>query len=174
MGREIRRVPADWAHPMQEAADGGHKPLYDQSYREACEEWLSELDDWRQGERPSYFDPAKYPSDYQFWEWTSPPPDRDYYRPDWPDEERTHFQMYETVSEGTPVSPVFSTPGDVARWCADNGASACGNETASYEAWLKVARGRSSPSLVIIPGRGVVDGVQAAHEIEECAGGSDG
>ena len=44
-----------------------------------------------------------------YWECDGPP-DREYYRPKWTDEERTAYQMYETVSEGTPVTPVFDTP----------------------------------------------------------------
>lgn len=31
-------------------------------------------------------------------------------------EQRTHFQYYETVSEGTPVSPIFASQEALARW----------------------------------------------------------
>ena len=45
-----------------------------------------------------------------------------------PIEERTHYQMYETCTEGTPISPVMETPENLARWLADNGASAFGGQ----------------------------------------------
>ena len=47
------------------------------------------------------------------------------------------WQMWEDVSEGSPISPIFDTPEELARWLADNNASACGNRTANYEQWLK-------------------------------------
>lgn len=43
-------------------------------------------------------------------------PDREYYRPNWPEETMTHYQMYETVSEGTPLSPVFPTKEALGEW----------------------------------------------------------
>lgn len=64
------------------------------------------------------------------------------YMPQWEDSEMTHIQMYETCSEGTPISPVFEVgkEEDMARWLADTGASAFGNMTASYEGWLATIR----------------------------------
>lgn len=49
---------------------------------------------------------AKTHEDYtsergDYWEWESNPPDRESYRP-YKDEEGTWYQLYETVSEGTP------------------------------------------------------------------------
>jgi hypothetical protein len=35
---------------------------------------------------------------------------------EWTEEEAVCFQIYETVSEGTPVSPVFDTLGDMEDW----------------------------------------------------------
>lgn len=69
--------------------------------------------------------------------------------PSWPDAERTHFQMYETCSEGTPISPVLESPEAVARWCAENGASAFGYMTQSYEWWLKVCHGEAGFGLLL-------------------------
>ena len=42
------------------------------------------------------------------------------FTPDWPDSERTHWQMYEQTSEGTPISPVMESPEALARWLVDN------------------------------------------------------
>ena len=58
------------------------------------------------------------------------------FTPDWPDSERTHWQMYEQTSEGTPISPVMESPEALARWLVDNNASACGPLTATYEQWM--------------------------------------
>jgi hypothetical protein len=58
------------------------------------------------------------------------------------------WQMWETTSEGSPISPVFKTPERLARWLADNRASACGAETATYEQWLGMVRGGWAPSMV--------------------------
>ena len=50
------------------------------------------------------------------------PPDPEYYRPAW-SEEPTAYQMYETVSEGTPVSPVFLTVDELRTWLLEQGHS---------------------------------------------------
>lgn len=57
---------------------------------------------------------------YTFEEWDGEKRLPEDYRPDWPKEEITHFQMYEDVTEGTPVSPVFATREELARWLANN------------------------------------------------------
>ena len=72
MGREIRRVPPGFEHPVDEDGEfiaGGHlEPLY-------------------------YADPATL----------------------------TSYQVYENVSEGSPVSPVFDTAEDLATWLKHEG-----------------------------------------------------
>jgi len=94
-------------------------------------------------------------------QWAGQRPHRDDYMPNWPAEQRTHLMMYENTSEGTPISPAFETPEELARWLADTGASAFGSDTASYEAWLRVAQGGWAPSAVYTPQTGLVSGVQA-------------
>lgn len=56
--------------------------------------------------------------------------------PDWSKDERTHYQMYESTSEGTPMSPPIKTQEELARWLVDNEASAFAGRTATYEEWL--------------------------------------
>ena len=146
MGREIRRVPADWSHPMN---GKHHAPLRD-GFNAALAAW----EDAR----------AKHPDcpkakEYSFEEWYGSRPLADDYMPDWPAEQRTHYQMYENTSEGTPISPVFASPEEVARWCADNGASAFAHETASYESWLRIASGGWAPSMAVVDGE-VQSGVE--------------
>jgi len=67
--------------------------------------------------------------------------------------------MYETTSEGTPISPAFETPEALARWLTDTGASAFGKSTAPYEAWLSVCNGGYAPSLVMVGGE-LISGVE--------------
>lgn len=143
MGREIRRVPANWEHPTDER--GRYKPQHDRSFAKAAAEWDRENAEWETGTHP---DRAGHDCPYD--QWAGQRPYSEYYMPDWPASERTHYQMYEDTSEGTPMSPVFATPEEVARWCADNGASMFGSSGASYEEWLSIAQGGWSPGLAII------------------------
>lgn len=76
--------------------------------------------------------------------------------------------MYEDVSEGTPISPAFATPEELARWLTDNNASAYADQTASYEGWLRVANGGLAISMVYSPQTGIVNGVDAfTDEVEQ-------
>ena len=86
------------------------------------------------------------------------------YMPDFSDRDPASLGwcMYETCSEGTPISPVLGSPEELARWLADNGASAFGYSTATYEQWLNVCRGGWAPSMVAMPGVGLVSGVAAS------------
>jgi non-ribosomal peptide synthetase component F len=134
MGREVRMVPADWQHPKDE--HGEFIPMYCESYAEAAAEFMAAANE--KGLQHAI-------DEYGV-------PEEQHYMPDWPPEQRTHYMMYEDTSEGTPISPAFSTPEELARWLADTGASAFGRDTASYEAWLRVARGGYACSAVITNG----------------------
>lgn len=116
MGREIRRVPANWQHPRHEYGErqGQFKPLHDQSYDDACREWWQRACRWHNGEVDA--SDAKYVAQYPwFWQWGGNPPHKDGYREAFKNE-ATHYQIYETVSEGTPVSPVFATEAEMIEW----------------------------------------------------------
>jgi len=160
MGREVRRVPADWQHPKNAA--GRYVALFDGSYEQAAQEWDEEAAKWARGEFPDYAGEESKKLSYT--EWSGQRPDPADYMPSWPESQRTHLMMYETTSEGTPISPAFATPEELARWLVDNGASAFGNSTASYEGWLGVARGGFAPSAVYSSATGFVSGVEALSE----------
>lgn len=49
------------------------------------------------------------------------------------------WQLWQTVSEGGPVSPVFKTPGELATWCEKN-ATIFADEKLSKEQWLRLIR----------------------------------
>lgn len=143
MSREVRMVPPDWEHPKNGA--GQYKPLFERDYKEAAAEWL------------------KYANEKGLQEaidWHGQAPDAEDYMPAWSESEATHYMMYECTSEGTPISPAFATPEELARWLTDNKASAFAGQTASYDAWLNVARGAYAVSAVL-DSKGLRSGVEA-------------
>ena len=95
-------------------------------------------------------------------EWAGAPPDEDYYRPRWADVERTHYQLYETVSEGTPCSPPMETLEALAAWLAANPAAAHlpRGEVFTYEQWLAFVGVGFAPSF-IMDSNGLRSGVAA-------------
>jgi hypothetical protein len=111
MGREIRRVPANWAHPQytEDTATrreqiGQYIPLNDDHAKalkdfekDIAENGLKEaIDSWGGG--PQSNDYAQYEGKPLDW-----------------------WQAYETVSEGTPVSPAFATPEELIEYLVANG-----------------------------------------------------
>lgn len=62
------------------------------------------------------------------------------------------WQMWETTSEGSPQTPVFATVEELARHCADSGASMFGRTTAPYEQWLAIFKGDDFAHIEIAPG----------------------
>lgn len=158
MGREVRMVPAYWKHPKNN--QGEYIPLYDgHDYEQRANEWDKEAAEWARGEYPDYACEESKKLTYE--EWSGPRPNIKDYMPVWQENERTHYMMYEDTSEGTPISPAFATPEELARWLTDNRASAFGSSTASYEAWLRVANGGYAPSAVYTPEHGLQNGVEA-------------
>jgi hypothetical protein len=84
--------------------------------------------------------------------------------PVFPEGTATMLMMYEDTSEGTPISPAFATPEELARWLADSGASAFGNMTATYEQWLATCKAGWSVGMVM-QGRRIMSGVEATTEL---------
>lgn len=130
MGMEIRRVPPDWQHPKatQTVWDSAQRhrtvkldrfqPLYDNDYDSEAQEWMADFDLWRRGEHPHQI------ADAYFWDGWGPPPNEEYYRTrKWTPEEATAYQIYETVTEGTPVSPIFATVDAMRDWLLHEGYS---------------------------------------------------
>lgn len=178
MGREVRMVPAAWQHPTyteenapHRGAVGRHIPLYDGSYAEAAAEWDESARKWDEGLRENYGLGEEWipKSDHHtgtYAEYAGERPKPEDYMPDWPDDERTHFMMYEDTSEGTPISPAFATAEELAHWLADTGASAFADMTATYEQWLSTIR-RGSAISAVMTSAGMVSGVAALAEGDE-------
>lgn len=162
MSRKVRRVPANWEHPKNE--EGNFIPLLGGSFKKRAAEWDEEAAQWAKGFYRLFGDkwkPKEPDKTGTFEEWDGPRPEEHGYMPEWPEAARTHFQMYETTTEGTPISPVMETPEALARWLFDNEASACGSVGATYEQWLAMIKGSGwAPDMVSMPGKRFVSGVE--------------
>lgn len=163
MGREARRVHPDWEHQMSESGRGeDYVPLLEPAkpIAELIADWDAELAQWQRGEHPMQIEEHQLsavtrtnvePTRECYEGWYGKRPDAAEYMPYWTDAEATHWQMYEDTTEGTPISPVFATPEELARWLADTDASAFAGQSASYEAWLAtIRRGGSLASFAIV------------------------
>lgn len=168
----MRMVPKDWKHPTERAWDryGQLKeqlvPLFNSISLSALRKLQAGWDEqnalWVRGEHP---DQLKYPdASKHFEEWAGERPSAKDRMPCWEPSERTHFQMYENTTEGTPISPVCETAEELARWLADNRASAFGRETATYEQWLSTIQRGFSFSMVANVGGPIVSGVVGQHD----------
>jgi len=115
MGREIRQVPPDWEHPTSEQND--YQPMMDVTYADALKDWQAEREDYDSEE-----------------EWNNDHPNPAYYRPHY-DDQATAFQVYETVSEGTPVSPVFTEMESLIAWLIEQGYSEHAARTFADKKW---------------------------------------
>ncbi len=128
MGYKLVLVPPNWDHPqsLKFSRTYGYQPMYDRHFDDAASEWKAEYAKWCAGERPSHFNDEDYKKDHmgqpevEFWEWYGAPPERENHRP-WKDEEATWYQVWENVSEGTPVTPPFATKKELIDYLAENG-----------------------------------------------------
>lgn len=146
MGREARKVPANWQHPKD--SSGHYVPLFGGSLSQRLAEWEEGAAQWAAGFRRNYLSdlPKFVPKQERhegitYEKWAGAKPEAADYMPDWSETERTHYQMYETCSEGTPISPVMETPEALADWLFANCASFFGDTTASRSHWFGVITG---------------------------------
>lgn len=117
MGREIRRVPANWEHPKtfginyrKKCMEPQFVPLFDRDYAAECKEWYDKC---------ANFVPRKG-VDF-FHEYSGNPPDKEKYVSYNVNGDLPWFQMYETVSEGTPVTPAFATQEELIEYLVAHG-----------------------------------------------------
>lgn len=138
MGREIRRVPKGWEHPKN--SEGKYLPLYRESFYEAFDEWMNGLQLWLKGKHDGYNPEYRTPDARGYSEYAGQSPDPDKYREqNWTEEEAICFQIYQTDSEGTPVSPVFETLQAMEMWLIEQGYSRKAAETFCKEGWAMSA-----------------------------------
>lgn len=171
-------VPANWKHPKRKSEYSGEtvyvpllEPALGGGYSADAQEWDEAWEMWQKGLSRAYGGgPSWVPVDpeyshMRYTEYSGPRPSPDDYMPNWPAEERTHFMMYETTSEGTPISPAFATAEELAEWLAATNASSFGSMTATYDQWLSTIK-RGSAISVVMAGGQLVSGVEGLHEAE--------
>lgn len=117
MGREVRRVQEGWNHPRY--SKGNYKPLHDGYYESDADEFVEIVNSKSLQEAVDHM----------------PCPDKNDYMPSW-EQEPTHLMMYEISSIGTPISPAFKTPEELATWLHATNAQALAFDTATYDQWL--------------------------------------
>lgn len=138
MGLEVREVPVDYRHPTwKELREQGYAipdsldiamkydpnrihqlaSRFDHTWEEAFAEWEESRP------TPDNFKPwiaESYPAqsfEHAMVMWMEDHPrDPIMYRPEWPEDAEMGIQIWETVSEGSPCSPVFKTDEDMVQW----------------------------------------------------------
>lgn len=95
MAIEIRRVPSNWQHPRDRS--GRYIPMFG-AFATQLRRWKAKDRDEPRPVRGV----GKHP----------PRGSCSSFAPS----NATHYQVYEDVSEGTPISPVFATPQEIVGW----------------------------------------------------------
>jgi hypothetical protein len=72
------------------------------------------------------------------------------------------WQLWETTSEGSPISPPCETPEKLAQWLVDNNASSFGSDTLPYETWLKFIKDEQWAPSMVMDGQRLMSGVEAS------------
>lgn len=102
-------------------------------------------------------DPTIYEA-YSAWEPTEPP-------------KGDGWQLWETVSEGSPVTPVFETPEQLAQHLVENPS---GIFKCSYEDWLQMITGSGwAPSMLGSADKGIMDGVTGMAMLDKKESGDE-
>lgn len=138
MQYELRRVPANWQHPVE----NGQAVELKFDFTNAHEGWSVQKAKWQQGEKLSHsinpewvpLDPEDLSMSFEDATEKAEPEAKDYL-PEWPEEEKTHYQMYELTGM-SPVSPVVATKEELAQSLASNPRKIDHNY--SYEQWMDI------------------------------------
>ena len=70
------------------------------------------------------------------------------------------YQLWETVSEGSPVSPVCATPDELADWLVIPGNDTSITKATTRDQWLSMIRGCGSSPTLVSDAKGTRPGVQ--------------
>ena len=71
------------------------------------------------------------------------------------------YQLWENITEGSPVSSVFATPEELADWLIAPGNDTSITQGTSREQWLAMIRGPGWAPSLVIDSKGCRTGVQA-------------
>lgn len=163
MGREVRRVPADWSHPRDAA--GRPVPLRAADFAQMAAAWDEGQAKWERGfvashcslpGVPAWREKDKFVRARNYLEHAGPRPRCDAFMPAWQDCHRTWWQMYETITTGTPLSPPCATAEALAAWLVSNQVSVGAHLMASVQQWLAMIEGPGSCGLFLVENRRVV------------------
>lgn len=111
MGREIRMVPPNWQHPKYTHDNAPSSHLIGEyiglldGYEKALEEFAKRVETKGLAEGIEYYDGGPLKKHYVDYQGQAP----------------TWYQVYETVSEGTPVTPPFATKEELITYLTKNG-----------------------------------------------------
>ena len=123
---ELRVVPENWSHPKDEK--GRFVSLRGEKFSEEIAEYKEEQEMWNKGFRKKMTELGKVggviswvPKDedlkeMSFEDWRGKCPEAKDYMPEFSDKDLTHCQLYETITEGTPITPVMGSSAEVGRW----------------------------------------------------------
>ncbi len=125
MGREVKRVALDFSWPIDKVWPGYLLSLCDEEADNCttCKDFARIV--------------GMEITDYGCPKCTIDPP------------EGSGWQMWETVSEGSPVSPVFETAEELARWLADNIGPSDVTYGIPYDRWLGMIKVGIAPSMIM-------------------------
>ena len=115
--REVRPVPLDWQHPEEPGTYSDGSPRYRPLHSRADLRYKVKF----YADNPQYAD-----------EWEYDPAD---FMPEIPEGTPLGYQLYETTTEGTPVSPVFPSLQELAAWFGDS-ATVFASHKWTREQWL--------------------------------------
>lgn len=138
MSREVRPVALDWEHPVAGSYYDGsprYVPLHSR------EDLRLHLEDYHDN-----------PEDRE-----DGPPDPADYMPPIPEGHPYGWQLYETVSEGSPLSPVCASKDDLAAWMSS---PAAGRDRVAPGVAAKFVAKGWAPSFGSGPHGGLVSGVE--------------
>lgn len=163
MSREIRRVTPDWQHPVTyERPMPWLRPDSTHYLARGCLRYKALLnpDDfetyvWYTIENASLYGPLPDPADFMLY--------------GVPLSERTHYQVYETVSEGTPVSPVFATEAEIVEFLVTEGEWYSERKYTRPSAEMLVRNGSSFGSLFSDTRTGMIAGPENMAEALEAS-----
>jgi hypothetical protein len=165
MGREIRKVPATWKHPKSERehydlGEWNFRPLHGENFDEELKEYRHNRSLWRKKQHPDQLSGIATNSTFVDWHGNEPEPE-DYRH--YKDEDCTHYQMYETVSEGTPCTPAFATLQELEDYLVDVGElpGTKYNQKYSRAAAHAFCSEGWAPSFVVSPAHGIENGIES-------------
>jgi hypothetical protein len=175
MSKEIRRVPPNWEHPKksvwiarEQRSKDRYIPLYDNCVQEEFDQGLEEYKEWCESgmakamlEDPEFEYPNQPFRSFCYHMRSALDPGK--YRPSWDEETATWYQVYESVSEGTLVTPPFKTQDGLINYLVANG-DFWGDRWSVEAATNLVKKDGWQPSAVTVNGVAI----DLSKEVVEC------